>query len=182
MQRGINLKGRKSNDDKYYTPSCELVKIGPYIPEGKVIWEAFTKDDNTVIESPKCLRDMGHQVIATGENFWTNNHGDMVISNPPYSTPKGEKNIKVRIIERLIGLDKPFMLCLPTLFVQTKIFRKLAEEHHFQLIVPTNKIQFYKIVDGRKLRKRTKNGLKGCSFYTLWVCWKLNLKSDLVFI
>jgi len=178
---GINLGKAKSNDDEYYTPQYALEMIAPFIPKGDTIWEAFTRGNNDLIESPVYLRKMGFNVIATGEDFFKNNYGDICISNPPYATPRGEENIKTRIIRRLCELDKPFALLLPTLYFQTKTFKKLTEKYKFQMIMPSKKIQFYKIKDGKKITKKSE-GLKGCSFYTLWITYKMNLPNDIMFV
>ena len=178
---GINLGKPKSNDDEWYTPRMALEMVCPYLPKDKVIWEAFTSGNNKLIESPKYLREIGHNVIATGDNFFTCDYGDIVVSNPPYATPRGEENIKTRIIRRLCDMDKPFALLLPTTYLQTKELKKLLASYNFQVIMPTRKIQFYKIRDGKKITKKSE-GLKGCSFYTAWLTFKLKLPRDIIWI
>ena len=107
---------------------------------------------------------------------------DICISNPPYATPKGKINIKKRIIERLCSINKPFMLLLPTLFLQTKIFKSIVDKYGlFQFIIPSKKIQFYKIINDEIIRSRSKH-LKGCSFYTCWICRNINLPKDINFV
>ena len=43
--------------------------------------------------------------------------------------------------------------------------------------MPAKKIQFYKVIDGKKVQPK-----KGCNFYTLWVCYKLNLPKAWILI
>jgi hypothetical protein len=174
---GINLSKKKSNDDEYYTPCYAIEMLKPYLPADKntIIWECFGRDFS-YIESAKTIRSMGYGVIADGDDFWTNNKGDICISNSPYHTPKGERNIKERVIEKLCEANKPFCLLFPTLYYQTKSFKKMVDKYgDFQIILPSTKIQFYKVEDGKKIKPD-----KGCSFYTSWICWRMNLPSDFI--
>ena len=67
---------------------------------------------------------------------------------------------------------------LPTLYLHTKTFKEVKDKFgNFQIIMPAKKIQFYKVIDGKKVQPK-----KGCNFYTLWVCYKMNLPSDWILI
>ena len=175
----INLGAPKSNDDEYYTPQYAIEMLKDYLPDkNKICWECFTSGNHEYIESPNYIKSLGYKVIADGEDFWKSNKGHWVCSNPPYYTPRGQKNIKTRIIERLCELDKPFCLLLPTLYLHTKTFKEVKDKFgNFQIIMPAKKIQFYKVIDGKKVQPK-----KGCNFYTLWVCYKMNLPSDWILI
>jgi len=162
--------------DEYYTPESAFKILQPYIQhmKGKTVWEAFGKDFNK-IRSPIYIRRMGFKVIANGRDFWKQEKGDFVISNPPYQNVPGKKNTKERIIKRLCGICMPFCLLLPTSFIQTKSFRNLVKQYgKFQLIMPSGRIQFYTIEAGKKITRGR------CSFYTCWVCWNMGLVSDLI--
>ena len=101
------LKNHKQHmKNEIYTPFSALQKLNSYIPKGKIIWEPFTKGNHKFIESPKYLRQLGHQVVATGEDFFYCNHGEVIVSNIPFSSDDG--NIKKNILQRLFYLKKPF--------------------------------------------------------------------------
>ena len=177
---GINML-QKSSDNEWYTPESAIQMLEDHLRQSKfppnsntTVWECFGKDFS-YIESPQYIKNLGYNVIADGEDFWRNCKGDLVISNGPYSTPKGERNIKERIIERLCELNIPFCLLMPTSYLQTKSFKKMVDKYgNFQFIVPCKKIQFYKVdlITKEKLKKNN------CSFYTCWYCWNMGFQND----
>ena len=192
---GINMS-KKSNDDEYYTPNAaiemlnsaliksrfppnkkkinKIYKTSPKSRKKVVVWECFGCDFD-YIESPKYIKHMGYNVVANGEDFWTSNYGSFVISNPPYHTPRGERNMKERIIERLCELNKPFCLLMPTTYLQTKSFKRMVDKYgKFQMVMPSTKIQFYQ-VNPDTHEKKTKGN---CSFYTCWYCWNMGFEND----
>ena len=129
------------------------------------------------------LRELGHEVIATGEDFFKCNYGDICISNPPYSTFhttwNRQNNIKTEIIQRLAKLNKPFMLLIPLAFLQTKQFKLFQEKYGTcQMIIPYERIKFYYYKDGKKLKYNTPNHHGVC----FWLCWKINLKKDINYV
>jgi hypothetical protein len=64
-----------------YTPRSAFEKIAKFIPKDKIIWEPFTRGNHKYIKAPQYLRDLGFNVIATGEDFFSSNYGDIVVSN-----------------------------------------------------------------------------------------------------
>ena len=62
------------------TPKSAWEHIKDYIPK-KVLWEAFYGDG----DSGKYLRELGFTVIHEPIDFFTENRGDVVVSNPPFS-------------------------------------------------------------------------------------------------
>ena len=66
--------------DDYMTPKYAWEWIEDFIPKDKVIWEAFYGDG----ESGKFLSALGFNVIHEETDFFTNNLGDVIVSNPPY--------------------------------------------------------------------------------------------------
>lgn len=177
---------KKSTNNEYYTPRSAIQKLQAVLVKSKFppnsrakVWECFGRDFK-YIESPQYIKELGYKVIADGEDFWTTaSKGDFVISNPPYCTPKGERNIKERVLERLCSLEKPFCLLMPTTFLQTKCFKRVVDRYgEFQIVMPSTKIQFYQI-DPDTLEKITKGN---CSFYTAWFCWRMGFESDFIMV
>lgn len=154
-------------NDEYYTPKAEWLNIEKYIPKGKIIWEPFNNiEDPDSLDSGKYLRQMGFKVISkpynpkTGKNdFFKSNHGDIVVSNPPFT-------LKREVLTRLKEINKPFILILPLPTMNTIYFRELfMQEKDFGIIIPKKRIDFE-----NKLNK--KSNCFECAFY----CWKVGVK------
>ena len=149
-------------DNDWNTPKYVWDKIIPFLPKDKQIWCPFYNDGS----SGKYLKEKGFNVIHNDIDFWENNCGEIIIDNPPYKSRYITK-LKEKIMKRLIELDKPFMLLVPTTTIQTQYFKSLHNTH-FQLLIPQEKYNFEK--EGGNQSK--------CPFYTLWVCYKMDFKYD----
>lgn len=152
-----NDKTRK--DDDYMTPKAVWASIKDYIPTG-VIWEAFYGDG----KSGEYLRELGFEVIHENIDFFKENRGDVIVSNPPFST-------KMKVLNRLKELDKPFIMILPASTLGTKTLQELFG-NDIQLIIPKGRISFIK----------NGNETNSCWFATFFYCYKCNLPKDLVFL
>ena len=155
--------------DDYITPKYAWENIKSYIPQDKVIWEAFYGDG----ESGKYLKELGFNTIHEPIDFFENNKGDIVVSNPPFSLSK-------EVFTRLKELNKPFILLLPSSKINTQYFRKLFSDDKdpIQIIIPKKRIHFNKLVDG-KTPDKWKNS---CNFDCFYYTWKLNLKRDITWL
>ena len=148
--------------DDYMTPKHAWENIKHLIPKNKIIWEAFFGDG----ESGKHLKDLGFETI--GEflhkevDFFENNLGDIIVSNPPFA------KIKV-ILERLLIIDKPFVLILPSSKINTVYFRAWKDKH-IQIIIPRKRIHFLKLIDGEISTKKS-----CCNFDCFYYCYKMNM-------
>jgi len=163
---GFHTKTFIKHDD-YMTPKSAWENIKDYIPKDKVIWEAFYGDG----ESGKYLTELGFtRTIHQDIDFFQNDIGEIVVSNPPFSKSK-------EVLTRLKLLNKPFILILPTSKITTQYFRKLFFDENIQIIIPKKRIHFIKLVDGKKPEK-WKNA---CNFDCFYYCWKMNLPHDIVF-
>ena len=92
----------------------------------------------------------------------------LIISNPPFSK-------KAEVLKRLKSLGIPFILLVPTTVMHTKYFKEtFGNDKRIQLIIPHKKRQFDKV--------GLKNQKDNCSFYTIYICWKVGLKEDIIFI
>tara|TARA_R110002126_G_scaffold243192_1_gene386333 strand:+ start:29 stop:520 length:492 start_codon:yes stop_codon:yes gene_type:complete len=153
-------------NDEYYTPDWVWDCLIPYIPNDKIIWEAFCNDNIKSRKSAVYLKDKGFNVICNGLDFFNNDFGDIVISNPPYS-------IKQKVLKRLFTINKPFMLILPNIILNTKYFIEWAKkDKDIQIIILPKRVDFIKETGGKS--KST--------FHTLVICWKMNLNDRLIFL
>jgi hypothetical protein len=156
----------KKHDD-YMTPKYVWEHIQHLIPKDKVIWEPFYGDG----QSGNHLKDLGFEVIHKHIDFFENNLGDIIISNPPFSKSK-------EVLSRLRQLDKPFIIILPTQKLNTCYMRENYKNTELQIIIPRKRIQFIKIIDGQPVE-----GYKNqCSFDCYYYCYKMNFPRDIMWL
>ena len=157
-----------TNHDDYMTPKSAWEAIEKYIPKDKIIWEPFYGDGT----SGKHLSEMGFQVIHQNIDFYEYDEGDIIISNPPFSDTK-------RVMDRMMLLDKPFILIMPVSKMNTSYFRNhfVAGDKELQIIIPRKRIQFIKVVNGMVVENKN-----SCNFDCLYYCYKMNLPSDIVWL
>jgi len=162
---GFHTKTFTKHDD-YMTPKYAWENIKQYIPKDKLIWEAFYGDG----ASGKHLTELGFNVIHEDIDFFENNVGEIIVSNPPFSIIK-------QVMSRLLELDKPFILIMPSSKINTSYFRAWKDKK-IQIIIPPKRIHFEKKVDGK-----TPNNFKSsCNFDCFYYCYKMNLPSDIVWL
>jgi hypothetical protein len=155
------------NNEKveYYTPTWVWDCLASYIPKDKVIWEAFRCDDELSTKSAEYLRTLGFQVVNPLCDFFENDYGDIVVSNPPY-------NKKKEVIKRLIELDKPFILILPNIILNTLYFIEIAKNNKdISIGILPRRVDFIKREGGKSVS----------TFHTLVISYKI-FKERLIFL
>lgn len=158
-------KGFLKHDD-YMTPKYAWEHIEQYIPKDKVIWEAFYGDG----KSGQYLTELGCNVIHEPVDFFENNLGDVIVSNPPFSLSK-------EVMNRLYELDKPFIILFPSSKINTQYFRKW-KDRNIQIIIPKKRIHFEKQVDGEV----PEGWRSACNFDCFYYCYKMNLDRDIIWL
>ena len=162
---GFHTKTFIKHDD-YMTPKSAWENIKQFIPLDKVIWEAFYGDG----KSGEILKELGFNVIHEEIDFYEHNKGDIIISNPPFSDAKN-------IMNRLLEIDKPFIIIMPQPKINTSYFREWKDKG-LQIIIPRKRIQFIKLVNG----EAPKNWKSDCNFECFYYCYKMNLEKDIIFL
>ena len=159
---------KMSTHDDYMTPFSAWESIAEYLPKDKVIWECFYGSG----ESGDHLRELlGCPVIHEDIDFFTEDRGEVLVSNPPFS-------IKKAVFARLKALGKPFVMICPAAMMATQYLRRhFADE--LQVIVPQRRIHYVKHVNGKPVANHEK---MRCSFDSYFYCWKMGLPRDLVFL
>ena len=152
--------------DDYMTPKYAWEDIKEYIPKKK-IWEAFYGNG----KSGDYLTELGFDVIHEEIDFFENDLGEIIVSNPPFSKSK-------EVLTRLKELNKPFIIILPSSKINTQYARQLFKNDKLQIIIPRKRIHFEKLVDGER-PERWKNA---CNFDCFYYCWKLELAKDIIWI
>ena len=153
--------------DDYMTPKYVWENIQNLIPKDKVIWEPFFGDG----ESGKDLQSLGFNVIHKPIDFFDNNLGDIIVSNPPFSKSK-------EIMKRLKQLDKPFIIILPCSKINTGYMRNDYINSKLQIIIPKKRIHFLKQING-KTPDKWKNA---CNFDCFYYCYKMNFDKDIIWL
>ena len=162
----MDFKVKMSKHDDYMTPKSAWENISHFIPKDKKIWEAFYGDGT----SGKHLTELGFDVIHEDIDFFKENHGDIIVSNPPFSKSK-------EIFNRLYELDKPFIIICPVSKMNTGYFR-IFKDSNIQVIIPKKRIHFVKLIDG-KVPEKWKNA---CNFDCYYYCYKIGLPKDITFL
>lgn len=163
---GFHTKTFLKHDD-YMTPKHAWEDIKEYIPKDKVIWEAFYGDGN----SGNYLTELGFNVIHEQVDFFENDLGEIIVSNPPFSQSK-------EVMKRLAELDKPFIIIMPSSKINTSYFREYFMNKGLQIIIPKKRIHFTKLVDG-KVPDKWKNA---CNFDCFYYVYKMNLLNDITWL
>jgi hypothetical protein len=162
---GFHTKTFLKHDD-YMTPKYAWEHIQHLIPKDKVIWEPFYGDGT----SGTHLRELGFEVIHEPIDFFENNLGDIIVSNPPFSQSK-------QVMSQLKKIDKPFIMILPSSKINTSYVRENFKNTELQIIIPRKRIQFIKFKDGEKAE--TKNA---CNFDCFYYCYKMNFSKDIIWL
>tara|TARA_R110000868_G_scaffold32623_1_gene118882 strand:+ start:81 stop:578 length:498 start_codon:yes stop_codon:yes gene_type:complete len=152
--------------DDYMTPKYAWEAIQQFIPKDKTIWEAFYGDG----KSGTYLEELGFNVIHEKIDFFENNKGDIIVSNPPFSLVKD-------IMPRLKELNKPFILLMPSSKINTQYIRDNFKNKGVKIIIPRKRIQFDKIVNGQPVK-----GKNACNFDCFYYCYKIDLPDSIVWL
>jgi hypothetical protein len=162
---GFHTKTFLKHDD-YMTPKYAWENIKEFIPKDKTIYEPFYGDG----KSGKYLEELGFKVIHEPIDFFENDLGDIIISNPPFSKSK-------EVLQRLFILDKPFIIILPSSKINTSYIR-IYKDKGLQIIIPRKRIHFEKHING-KIPEDWKNS---CNFDCFYYCYKMNFKNDITWL
>ena len=163
---GFHTKTFLKHDD-YMTPKYAWENIQHLIQKNKIIWEAFYGDG----KSGNYLRELGFNVIHEPVDFFENNLGEIILSNPPFSKSK-------EVIKRLKELDKPFIIIMPSSKIHTSYFRETFMNCGLQIIIPRKRIHFEKHVNGKMVE-----GWKSeCNFDCFYYCYKIGLENSITWL
>ena len=162
---GFHTKTFLKHDDNM-TPHYVWDWIKQYIPNDKVLWEAFIGDG----KSGDYLTQLGFNAIHEEIDFFENDKGDVIVSNPPFSKKK-------EVFKRLKELDKPFIIICPSSMLNTQYVRNLFKDD-LQIIIPNKRINFLRLVDGVV----PDNWGDRCYFDCFYYCYKMNLPKDILWL
>jgi len=168
---GFHSKTFIKHDD-YMTPKSAWSAIKEFIPPYHNIWEAFYGDGVSGRYLQEVLED--NIVIHEPIDFFENNKGDIIVSNPPFS-------IKKEVFTRLKELDKPFIILCPSSMINTQYMRNLFAdtEDKLQVIIPRKRIQFTKLDENGRIPE---GWTDRCNFDCFYYCYKMDLERDIIWL
>lgn len=155
-----------SKHDGYMTPKYAWENIQHLIPKDKIIWEAFYGNG----QSGLYLTELGFNTIHRDIDFFENNLGDIIVSNPPFTKVK-------EVLKRLKELEKPFIMILPSSKINTSYVRDNYKNQGLQIIIPRKRIHFDKMVDGEIIQQKS-----SCNFDCFYYCYKMNFDKDIIWL
>jgi len=171
MAQLIYSKGTQVRNDEYMTPKGAWEDIQMYIPGDKLIWEAFYGDGT----SGQYLRELGFDVIHEDVDFYSRipSADEICVSNPPFSGTQ-------KILQRLVDIDMPFILILPSSKINTQYFRNIFANRSepIQLIVPKKRISFRCLTETGTYEQSKSGAWFDCFYY----CWKMDLPRDIMWL
>jgi hypothetical protein len=154
-----------SKHDDYMTKRSTWEAIARFIPRDKIIWECFYGDGG----SGEHLRSLGFDVIHEPIDFFNEDRGEIIVSNPPFS-------MKKEVLQRLKLLNKPFIIISPISTLSTRYMRETFG-NEIQIIVPRQRMQFVKVGDNGEAHDDGR-----CNFDSVYFCWRIGLDKDIVFL
>ena len=155
-------------DNEVYTPDYATDMIVPYIPKQvKMIWECCIGKGDMA----RRLSERGYEVFGDIAEDATQVFGqytgvDAVITNPPFET-----KLRLSILKSILLLDKPTAFLIRLSHIggvgMYEIINSIIPER-FQFIIPSRRINYI--------------ANSSCSFHSIWLTYKFNLKHDILFI
>lgn len=165
------IKRLDAHNDNYSTPPEVWENIKQYLPtnEGQVVWEPFFNIDS---KSPCHLSALGCNVLYSNADFFTSKPvvATHIVTNPPFSC-------KEKVFERLYTLDVPFVVILPIHSLCTR-FIKTYFKNKIQLIIPDIRLHFERV----DTKTNTRKTIKRTPFDSVYVCYKMDLPRDLIWL
>ena len=164
--------------DEYTTPVSAWKTIQHLIPKHSKVWMPFYCNG----ECGKVMKSLGFHVHhKPNEDFFdttprmTRHSKWVVVDNPPFSITKD-------VLERLVKMDMPFILIMPTGRLSNKYFREIFEgKERPQIAIPRKRLKFQKQVGG-DWRGGCKEEGKGLYLDVFFYCWKMGLKNDINYL
>jgi hypothetical protein len=143
-------------NDNCETPIEVWKNIEQFIPKDKKIWCPFYFNGTHHLET------LGYDIIHKQEDFFSYTpEYDLVVDNPPFS-------IKKKVLERLLELDKPFIMIMPVSTICYQYMKGFKDK--IQIIIPPKRYNFCPELKSSP------------SFDCLYYAYKMNLENDVNWI
>ena len=159
---------RLVENNEYYTPKIIFENILHYLPRDKVYLDPFFGNGSSINNLNElglnCIgEDLYYQEVLFNFNY------DIILTNSPFS-----KNILTEFLYNLSALNKPFIIILPITKIFSKYFKLAFRQYKdIQIIIPQKRMSF--IIPNS-------NNKSNPSFVCCYVCYKMQLPSDIIFL
>ena len=155
-------------NDEYYTPKYIWEDILHFLPRDKLYLDPFYGEGGNINN----LNELG--INAVGGNIDCFQalrllDYDIILTNSPFS-----RNILIEFLYNLSSLDVPFIIILPITKIFSKYFKTAFRQYKdIQIIIPSKRMSF---IDPNS------NKRSNPSFVCCYVCYKMDLPSDILFL
>ncbi len=164
----MNLNTLGENDI-YYTPKIIFENILHYLPRDKIYLDPFYGNGTSINN----LNELGLNCIGSDIDYFDaldNLEYDIIITNPAFS-----RHILTEFLYNLSALDKPFVIILPITKIFSKYFKLSFKQYKdIQIIIPNNRMKF--------TSPTSSNNKSNPSFVCCYICYKMDLPSDIIFL
>jgi hypothetical protein len=156
-------------NDEYYTKKDTWEAILHYLPRDKLYLDPFYGNGTSINN----LNELGINCIGFNIDYFDALRSldyDIILTNSPFSKP-----ILTEFLYNLSALDKPFIIILPITKIFSKYFKTSFRQYkHIQIIIPKSRLKF---IDATR-----PNNKSNPSFCSCYVCYKVNLPQDILFL
>ena len=156
-------------NDEYYTPKYIWEDILIYLDPTKVYLDPFFGDGRNI----QNLNELGLNCIGYDLDYFDaldDLDYDIILTNSPFS-----KNILTEFLYNLSAINKPFIIILPVTKIFSKYFKTSFRNYKdIQIIIPNNRMKF--------TSPTSSNNKSNPSFVCCYICYKMVLPSDIIFL
>lgn len=171
IYRYMNVK-----KDECYTTFAEAEKIVKFLIYKKIIkkstkvWLPFDNEISNIYKALKGHCEIILSNLEIGLDFYNYKpkDWDMILTNPPFSN-------RTNLMKRLVSFNKPFVILQATQYFNNQHAVNMLSEFNndFQFILPRTRMSF---LTYKKETDRVESSKNGASFYSFWLCFKINLE------
>ena len=163
-----NLNNLVENDI-YYTPKIIFENILHYLPRDKIYLDPFFGNGSNI----QNLNELGLNCIGADIDYFdaldTLDY-DIILTNPPFN-----KYLLTEFLYSLSALNKPFVIILPITKIFSKYFKTAFRNYKdIQIIIPSKRMSF--------IDPNNSNNRRNPSFVCCYVCYKMDLHQDIIFL
>ena len=163
-----NLNNLVEND-VYYTRKETWQEILHYLDLNKIYIDPFYGDGSNI----ENLKELGLNCIGADIDYFDaldNLNYDVIITNSQFS-----RYILTEFLYNLSALDKPFVIILPITKIFSKYFKTAFRQYKdIQIIIPSKRMSF--------IDPNNSNNRSNPSFVCCYVCYKMDLHQDIIFL
>ena len=156
-------------NDVYYTKKETWQDILHYLPRDSVYLDCFYGNGSNI----QNLNELGLNCIGADIDYFdaldTLDY-DIILTNPPFN-----KYLLTEFLYNLSALNKPFVIILPITKIFSKYFKTAFRNYKdIQIIIPSKRMSF--------IDPNNSNNRSNPSFVCCYVCYRINLPQDIIFL